>query len=291
MRSPAERAARLVPPPLDLPRRAPWTALGCVAAALPLALARSVRRVAAFVALALAVVGLALAAGWLALRAAPDDLGLVARTALRIAATESGDGGGLRLARADTFGGVAQLAALEVEDVLEELSSGDVRGPRVSLARQPAAGMRGIGARGGAEAGLVARLVVDLRAGGGGGPATWTLVAPRGAWVVERSFGAGFRVLQPEVNTLCDLAEVFVREASGAWSRRGSWALGGALPGGGAEGVAPPGWLAVGLPQGVRVLVARLAPGAWAGPEPGVPQGTQAGAAQDPERWLRCVDF
>ena len=135
----------------------------------------------------------------------------------------------------------------------------------------------------------------------------WWLSAPRGAWVVERTFPVGLRLLQPEVNTFGDLAEVYVRDAAGAWTAHGPWARGAPLPAAGpaagatsgsnpapAAGNAPPGWLAAGLPQGVRVLVARLGAGAFLGPDTPVdllgelPVDFQGRAGV---QWLRRTDF
>ncbi len=53
------------------------------------------------------------------------------------------------------------------------------------------------------------------------------------------------------------LAEAWVRE-DGAWTSRGSWPVGEPLPGP-RDAPPPPGWLEAGLPQGVPILIGRVA--------------------------------
>jgi hypothetical protein len=78
------------------------------------------------------------------------------------------------------------------------------------------------------------------------------------------------RGLTRAANAWGDLEQVWLRDAEGGWASLGAWREGAPLPER-APGVAPPGWLASGLPQGVEVLLARLAPGAFAGEGPAPP--------------------
>lgn len=108
------------------------------------------------------------------------------------------------------------------------------------------------------------------------GPALWRRAA----------LDPGARRLDGRLNLWGGLEQAWVRSPEGTWTARGAWGLGEPLPGplsGSGAGSGPPGWLAAGLPQGRGVLVARPAPGAWAGgPGPGgVPEVV----------WLRLVGF
>jgi hypothetical protein len=302
--TPSARAARLVPPADDSPRRAPGLALVCLAVALPVVLARG-----------------ALGPG----RAASGDvqghgrarenltrrLGrvlfavlvtlVVAAGAVAIDVRQGGGAGGESAQwTTDGHGGVVVLRAPRCALRLED----DGRVVRVDAwtraasVRAPGEGLEGgslavtLDLSGVAAAGAAP---VSLRCSGDG---VWLLVAERGTWLVERELSAGARLLVPEVNTWGACADVWVRELDGAWGRRGPWEHGAGLPEALADGVgsAPPGWLAEGLPQGVRVLVARLAAGTWAGPSaaPGAPlRGGPSGRpeAADAEVWLRRTDF
>lgn len=214
------------------------------------------------------------------------------------------DGTRLLVERAEVW---ARRAALPMPDPDEALSAalgGD--GLRDVFVTLDAAGFAATGARP-----LLAVVPAGIHgaglgtAPGSGSGWTWLLAAPRGAWVVERTAPAGLRLLREEVNTWGDLDEVFLRGADGAWARRGRWGLGEALPAAPAEaptqaraqaraqGTAPPGWLAAGLPQGVRVLVARLAPGTWGGEAWTPPAGASKPAGEPGAGgvWLRRVDF
>ena len=111
-------------------------------------------------------------------------------------------------------------------------------------------------------------------------------VAPAGtrlaaSWAPARSFGA----LTQGVQGFGPLEQVWTRGVGAAspdlWVQRGPWALGVPLP----EvqpGLAPPGWLCWGLPQGRGILLARVAPGGpgWA-VEGAVPESV----------WVRLVGF
>ncbi|TDJ67865.1 MAG: hypothetical protein E2O39_14040 [Planctomycetota bacterium] len=116
---------------------------------------------------------------------------------------------------------------------------------------------------------------------------TWSASAPGAAIVSFTALGPGERALTPARNGLGDLAEAWVRGAGGVWSARGPWPAGLALPPpesrapGESQAPDPPGWLASGLPQGVGVLVGRLAPGALAAGR----------TAADGPTWLRLVGF
>ncbi len=266
---------RVRPPAPGGPRPVPSLALAAALAPLPLALAA-----------ALALGAAAARRRW-----------AVAGAALLLTAV--GAGGAVALARRGAEGATAARglvlwtppdgagAALDPElGALAERI--DVYGRRAELAPPVDDG------------GPARRLWLDLAdvAGLGGEPVAlgvgpdgrWTLQAPRGAWVAATPFEPGARLLRPEVNTWGALREVALRGADGVWSARGDWVLGAALPAapngpragsgpGSASISGPPGWLLAGLPQGVEVLTARLAPGAYAGP------GAPAGA----ELWLRVV--
>jgi hypothetical protein len=111
-------------------------------------------------------------------------------------------------------------------------------------------------------------------------PEAWTARARGARLHALAPLAPGTRSLAPELNTWGPLDAVWVRAAQGTWTVHGPWALGAPLPTG-AAGPGPPGWLAAGLPQGRRALVARLARDTWCGPLP--PGGA-------PERaWLRYV--
>lgn len=84
-------------------------------------------------------------------------------------------------------------------------------------------------------------------------PAVWEIAA-RGASIYRlSSFDPGERALTRAENRWAELEETWVRE-SGAWSARGVWRVGSALPEA-IAGAPPPGWLAAGLPQGTDILL------------------------------------
>ncbi len=66
--------------------------------------------------------------------------------------------------------------------------------------------------------------------------------------------------LDPRANQLAPLAETWIR-ADGVWTDHGAWPAGAAL-GPAVPGSDPPGWLVAGLPQGLGLVVGRLATGA-----------------------------
>tara|TARA_R110002126_G_scaffold23750_20_gene83036 strand:- start:11869 stop:12963 length:1095 start_codon:yes stop_codon:yes gene_type:complete len=134
---------------------------------------------------------------------------------------------------------------------------------------------------------------------------TWTV---RGGERLVRRTPASPGTLTRESNGLGNLAETWLRSPEGTWARHGPWKQGGPLPNRNegtpivpeAESTDPPGWLAAALPQGVPVLVARLAPGQpltrSVGPsqaqDPDDPSGPRRGARRaDPVTWVRVVDF
>jgi hypothetical protein len=94
-------------------------------------------------------------------------------------------------------------------------------------------------------------------------------LAPLARWEVSAGRDVGLYRIAPlaseppsvgrDVNGWTDLSECWVRE-DGAWTFRGAWGRGKELPPP-AGGPPPPGWLAAGLPQGVGVLLGRLAAG------------------------------
>lgn len=127
-----------------------------------------------------------------------------------------------------------------------------------------------------------------------GAPVVWsgTLVGETARWRVRLAGGrlwrvapleVGLRLVRREINAWGPIEEAWSRAPDGRWSHHGAWLLGQPLPPAASDAPAPPGWLAAGLPQGVGVLVARLAPDAWRGPEL---HGTAPGAA-----WLRLTRF
>jgi len=59
------------------------------------------------------------------------------------------------------------------------------------------------------------------------------------------------------------LERVWIRAAEGTWSARGSWEVGSPLGATRAEGSAPPGWLASGIPAGRAACVAETRAGTW----------------------------
>lgn len=86
--------------------------------------------------------------------------------------------------------------------------------------------------------------------------------------------------LTSRANALGDFDLVWVRDAGGAWSARLPWKRGRDLPSRGsrASSLAPPGWLASGLPQGIPVIVGRLAGG-----------GQSASGREGEECWVRAT--
>lgn len=123
-------------------------------------------------------------------------------------------------------------------------------------------------------------------------PGAWSLTAARTVFRRTTAVEPGARSLDARHNRWGAFDDVWTRTADGIWRAHGPWEAGRAL----AEGVdgAPPGRFNPGLPQGLAVVIARLAPGTFAGferaaadgaPTPAV-GGTEAPAG---EVWLRWV--
>ncbi len=104
----------------------------------------------------------------------------------------------------------------------------------------------------------------------------WRLEAPRAVLRRCEVLDAAPRRVAHDFNGWGRFEAVWVRSPEGVWSTHGPWEAGEPLPAG-APGM-PPGGLNPALPQGVAVLVARLAPGTFAG-----------GARPGGEVWLRWV--
>jgi hypothetical protein len=103
-----------------------------------------------------------------------------------------------------------------------------------------------------------------------------TLVA-RGALLRRASaVDPGPRRVSASVNGWGAFEEVWLRSGDGRWTAHGPWEAGAALPAG--RPGDPPGALNPALPQGVTVLVARLAPGVFS-----------AGAPAGRPVWLRWI--
>ena len=83
-------------------------------------------------------------------------------------------------------------------------------------------------------------------------------------------------------NRLGALTQVWVREADGRWSRRGSWPAGAPLPAALAGPGEPPGWLNPALPMGTGVLLGRRASD---------PAEAPSGAPAPDALWVRLVGF
>ncbi len=86
----------------------------------------------------------------------------------------------------------------------------------------------------------------------------------------------------PESNGLLDLSACWVRSSDGSWTEHGPWSRGEPLPPAIGQ-AAPPGWLASGLPPGLRVMVGRAVPGADFTP------WDPAGRAVSRSCWVRYV--
>jgi hypothetical protein len=106
----------------------------------------------------------------------------------------------------------------------------------------------------------------------------------RGATLfVRRPFAPGPHALTRSMNRWGRLDATWVRTADGVWTARGPWELGRPLPEPIEEpldGGLPPGHLNPALPQGVEILIGRLAPQAFRGPGNGPRQA-----------WVRITSF
>ncbi|MCC7015361.1 MAG: hypothetical protein IT454_22570 [Planctomycetes bacterium] len=119
-------------------------------------------------------------------------------------------------------------------------------------------------------------------------PSHWSLFAARSVW-------RRFEVLDPAARRIdrsgnlwgaCDA--VWTRDSDGGWRFHGPWEVGEPL----APGLSqmPPGRFNPALPQGVEVVLARLAPGAFCGTPPATQRaGSGALQAAPSEVWLRWV--
>jgi len=87
--------------------------------------------------------------------------------------------------------------------------------------------------------------------------AAWRASAPGAALYRLHVLDAAAVSLTRAENRGVPLAEAWLRE-EGEWTARGAWGTGAPLPDA-RPGPPPPGWLAAGLPQGVPVLLGRLA--------------------------------
>ena len=87
-------------------------------------------------------------------------------------------------------------------------------------------------------------------------------------------------------NDFAELEECWIRAETGGFKAHGPWKLGLSLPAPQETGSSPPGWLASGLPQGVPVLLGRMAerPGFF---------GRNTGSVASPagRTWLRLTAF
>lgn len=101
----------------------------------------------------------------------------------------------------------------------------------------------------------------------------WQARSPGAALYLLRARDPDGRRFSRAANGVTDLAESWVREA-GEWTVRGAWTLDSPLPPP-RPGPPPPGWLSSGLPQGVPVLLGRMA----------------AGAGGRGEAWIRLTGF
>jgi len=106
----------------------------------------------------------------------------------------------------------------------------------------------------------------------------------RGATLyLKRPLAAGPHALTRGMNRWGRLDATWVRAADGAWTARGAWELGRPLPEPIEEpldGGLPPGHLNPALPQGIEILIGRLAPEAFRGPRDGPQQA-----------WVRIYAF
>ncbi len=110
----------------------------------------------------------------------------------------------------------------------------------------------------------------------------WSFASPGATLYVlaeARAPEAGLRREGP--NRWAPLAEAWLREPGGAWSRRGPWPLGAALPAARSDRAEPPGWTNPGLAPGRGILVGRCASAPPLAPVPSTPD----------ETWLRLVGF
>ncbi len=91
-------------------------------------------------------------------------------------------------------------------------------------------------------------------------PDLWSASAPGASIVVLRRVDLGGKTWTRERNSALALAETWVRE-EGTWTARGAWAASAPLPPPvtGGSPIPPPGWLQAGLPQGIPILLGRIA--------------------------------
>ncbi|MCE9593609.1 MAG: hypothetical protein K8S98_05400 [Planctomycetes bacterium] len=99
-------------------------------------------------------------------------------------------------------------------------------------------------------------IAVAIDARGDGSPLT--RVVARGA-ALSRAEAPDAAVPDRASNRWGDFAEVWTRDADGAWTARGPWASNTALPPAVAGEARPPGWMNPALPQGLKLLVGRAA--------------------------------
>ncbi len=182
-------------------------------------------------------------------RAALAALGAGAALAAALLPAAGGDAPPIAVLEADLAGG-AWVRVLAARDALALPADLGAAGESVRLESEPEGGALVF------EASLAA------------GAPRWSVRAP-GALLHLLERRAPDPDARPGRNPFGELAEAWVRDAAGTWSALGRWPRGTPRPAPGAAGrgtPAPPGWLAAGLPQGVGVLVGRLAePGraAW----------------------------
>ncbi len=94
----------------------------------------------------------------------------------------------------------------------------------------------------------------------------WTVRARGAIFLRWSAFDPGQRSLERTENRWGRIEALWLRSAEGVWSFHGEWELGRALPAArDAAPIDPPGWLNPALPLGTEILIARLAPGAFAG--------------------------
>ncbi len=117
----------------------------------------------------------------------------------------------------------------------------------------------------------------------------WNASCPGNPIYVAQDFDPGHRRFERDLNSWCELAEVWVREPGGAWTGHGEWKIGEPLPADiGQRGRMAPGWLASGLPQGTGILLGRLAPGCFQGTGPDT---TWVQSRGEQTTWIRLTGF
>lgn len=107
-----------------------------------------------------------------------------------------------------------------------------------------------------------------------GAPVRWFLEGA-GAWLYLIELLATPPRWTREGSDGLALTRAWIREPAGGWEDHGAWPRGAPLPEPVEQQASPPGWLAAGLPQGVSVLLGRLA--------------IEAEASE--ETWVRVVGF